>query len=323
MSDLNENKGDDVVTIPEKKKRGRKPKPKPEVIEPHTPKKRGRKPKGGKIVINALDKSKDSEYVTENVILHLKCNSDDINNGSLNDIGTIEDNNLSFQVIDDQNDEEPEPTGQSVSETTETDPPIISHNIHEDLKKTEMLQPNKHISEKLIELQKNFYFNDIQTNNSACFWCTCGFDHTSVQIPKHKLNDQYSVYGCFCSPECAVAYLMNESIDSSQKYERYQLLNYLYSNIYNHVTNIKPAPDPRYFLDKYMGNLTIDEYRQLLSQDRLFMVVDKPITRILPEIYEETDLKSSQFETGYNKTSFQVKKTSVKPSTAKKNFFST
>jgi hypothetical protein len=322
MSDLNEATDNDVVIVPEKKKRGRKPKPKPENIEPHVPKKRGRKPKGGKIVINPLDKSKDSEYITENVILHLKCNSDDINNGSSNDIGTIEDDNLSFQVIDETTDVKQEESYQLMTATTDTELPIISHNIQEDLKKTEAFQPNKHISEKLVELQKNFYFNDIQTNNSACFWCTCGFDHTSVQIPKHKLNDQYSVYGCFCSPECAVAYLMSESIDTSQKYERYQLLNYLYSNIYNHVTNIKPAPDPRYFLDKYMGNLSIDEYRKLLSQDRLFMVVDKPITRILPEIYEETDLKGSQFETGYNKTSFQVKKTSAKPSTTKKNFFS-
>lgn len=321
MSDSNENTTNDVVPVPEKKKRGRKPKPKPENLEPHVPKKRGRKPKGGKIVVNPLDKSKESEYITENVILHLKCNSDDLNNNSTNNIGTIDDENLSFQLIDESNDVNAD---SSITLEGIADTPIISHNIHEDIKKNDVTQTNKQISEKLIELQKNFYFNDIQTNNSACFWCTCGFDHTSVQIPKHKLNDQYSVYGCFCSPECAVAYLMNESIDSSQKYERYQLLNYLYSNIYNNITSIKPAPDPRYFLDKYMGNLTITEYRQLLSQDRLFMVVDKPITRILPEIYEETDLKGSQFETTtYNKTSFQVKKTSTKSSSTKKNFFST
>ena len=59
---------------PEKKKRGRKPKPKPEVQEPYVPKKRGRKPKGGKTLANPLEKSKESEYVTENVILHLICN---------------------------------------------------------------------------------------------------------------------------------------------------------------------------------------------------------------------------------------------------------
>ena len=70
-----------------------------------------------------------------------------------------------------------------------------------------------------------------------------------------------------------------------------------------------------------MGNLTITEYRKLLRQDRLFMVVDKPITRILPEIYEETDLKGSQFENQQNKTSFQIKKSTSKLG-VKKSFFS-
>ena len=196
-------------------------------------------------------------------------------------------------------------------------PPVITSVSPDNINESD----TKKLSEKIIDLQKNFYFNDVNNNNSACFWCTCDFDHTPIHIPKYKLNEQYYVYGCFCSPECAVAHLMNESIDTSQKYERYQILNYLYNNIYNNTASIKPAPDPRYLLDKFMGNLTITEYRKLLRQDRLFMVVDKPITRILPEIYEETDLKGSQFENQQNKTSFQIKKSTSKLG-VKKSFFS-
>ena len=32
------------------------------------------------------------------------------------------------------------------------------------------------------------------------------------------------VYGCFCSPECALSYLKNEQIDDSTKWERYALI---------------------------------------------------------------------------------------------------
>ena len=53
--------------------------------------------------------------------------------------------------------------------------------------------------------------------------------------------------------------------------------------------NIKPAPDPFYTLDKYYGNLSIQEYRKLLKHDRLLLVVDKPLTRSLPELHEDND----------------------------------
>ena len=67
------------------------------------------------------------------------------------------------------------------------------------------------------------------------------------------------------------------------------MLNNLYCKIYNYEKNIKPAPNPYYTLDKYYGNLTIEEYRKLLNNERLLIVVDKPLTKILPELYEENN----------------------------------
>ena len=67
------------------------------------------------------------------------------------------------------------------------------------------------------------------------------------------------------------------------------MLNNLYGKIYNYEKNIKPAPSPYYTLDKYYGNLTIEEYRKLLKNERLMMVVDKPLTKILPELFEENN----------------------------------
>ena len=77
----------EIPQVPEKKKRGRKPKVQVKVEEPvepevKTPKKRGRKPKGGKIISNV--KSIDSDnFVKTNVVLHLKCSLDDLNANTL------------------------------------------------------------------------------------------------------------------------------------------------------------------------------------------------------------------------------------------------
>ena len=147
----------------------------------------------------------------------------------------------------------------------------------------------KQIWEKLNILKKNLRCNNVSDKRAACFWCTYEFDNPAVHIPKQYNGDCLEVYGCFCSPECALSHLKNQQIDDSTKWERYALLNNVYSKIYNYEKNIKPAPDPHYTLDKYYGNLSIQEYRKLLSKERIFMIVDKPMTKVLPELYEENN----------------------------------
>jgi hypothetical protein len=90
--------------------------------------------------------------------------------------------------------------------------------------------------------------------------------------------------------------LFNEHIDDSTKYERYQLLNFIYGKIYNYDKNIKFAPNPYYVLNKFMGNLDIQEYRQLLNYERLLLIIEKPLTKIYPELHED----SNDFETIYD-----------------------
>ena len=154
---------------------------------------------------------------------------------------------------------------------------------------TDEIDTSKIIHEKLKNLQLNLHINNISDKKSACFWCTHEFDNPPIHIPKFLLNGSYHVYGCFCSPECAVAHLMEQSIDSSSKFERYHLLNQIYTKIYDYNRNIKPAPNPFYTLDKFFGNLSITEYRKLLAHDRLLFIVDKPLTRILPELHEDNN----------------------------------
>ena len=153
-----------------------------------------------------------------------------------------------------------------------------------------IIVPNKLIDELInTYFVKNLLFEDITKLTGFNYSIDFFTAYETIFIPKCYLNDKYQCYGCFCSPECSTSFLFNEQIDSSVKFERYALLNYLYCKIYNYEKNIKPAPNPYYTLSKYQGNLSINEYRSLFNTERFIIVVDKPLTRSLPELHEDND----------------------------------
>ena len=281
--------------IPEKKKRGRKAKnvitePSSPKQSPSIPKKRGRKPKGGKIILqpSITNPIADSK---KNIILHLKCNLHDIKLSSENP--TIDNNLENFQFSDNKSNDLNYmliDTKISQSELSQSELSNVNEKIPtNDLSLCE-INSTKNIWQKLEKLSTNLRYNNICDKKCACFFCTYDFDNNPIYIPKYELNSTYHVYGCFCSPECACAYLMEEkNLDSATRFERYYLLNYIYCKIYNYTKNIKPAPSPYYTLDKFYGNLSIQEYRKLLKNERLLLIVEKPLTRILPELHEDTE----------------------------------
>jgi len=238
------------------------------------PKKRGRKPKGGKIV-ELIQNITDPPDRNQPIILHLKCKRNEIVNNNYDpNVYNIEpymSDTVQYEIIQ----------------------PTNVEDVVED--KKDLDKSKKNIFDKLAELEKNLH-NDNITNKSNCFWCTCAFDTPAIFIPSTRINETYKVYGCFCSPECATSYLFNEPIVETIKYERYQMLNYLYGKIYEYNEVIKMAPSPYYTLDKYYGNLNIQEYRKLLKYDRLLLFTEKPLTKIYPELHED----NTQFEPLYN-----------------------
>lgn len=263
------------------------------------PKKRGRKPKGGKIIQQTVvtNNSKDTE---PNIILHLKCSLKDIcdtfqesfkYDPHVESIQSFNfDNNTSVIFLDEDlstaNMNELV-TPNSTLLTIES-PKITKENKYFTDQNTDEEEGDiKTIWKKVNSLKVKLHNNEISDKRSACFWCTCEFDNPPIFIPKNEFKDTYQVYGCFCSPQCGTAYLMNEKIDSSIKFERYQLLNHVYGKIYNYDKNIKPAANPYYTLDKFYGNLSIKEYRELSKNDQLLIVVDKPLTHVFPELYED------------------------------------
>jgi hypothetical protein len=106
----------------------------------------------------------------------------------------------------------------------------------------------------------------------ACFWDCHTFRGTPCVIPTVIEEGIWRVYGNFCSPECASAYLFNEHLDSHVKLERYALLNRLYA--------IGEAPvrlsAPRTVLRLFGGTLEISDYRALVNEKRLRIDVQIP-----------------------------------------------
>jgi hypothetical protein len=289
-------------------------------------KKRGRKPKGGKL-ISKKNEPVNSTTPIANVILHLKCSMSELtehnkqiqfmsdplkynpevppgimtynsNNETsffnYNSVDAIEiDNSKKFaytefnkDTVIVQNCDEPDENKSNFCE---------SCNIKIEYKDYTDENINiKDVNQKLKKLKLQLYKSTNPDKKSACFWCTCDFDNQTCYIPKYEMDGKLCGYGSFCRPECAAAYLMKENIDDSTKFERYHLLNQIYSKIYDYKKNIKPAPDPHYLLDKFYGNLSIQEYRKLLKTEHMLLVIEKPMTRILPELHEDNeDLMSS------------------------------
>ena len=315
-----------------KKKRGRKSNKELELLKKYneskkqestpfkTPKKRGRKPKGGKLIKPLLDNNNDNDNKQTNIILHLKCNTADLEEepeflSQLSYNPNVE-QIQAFNEFDSTNFNQPQFFTIEVNEDNFNENNVIVQPSND--KQTDVELSMKIIWQKLKELKHKFNKNSISDKKSSCFWCTSDFDWSPIHIPKAYINESYEVYGCFCMPECAAGHLFAENIDTSTKWERYSMLNNLYVDIYNYEDNIKPAPDPRYLLKKYYGDLSIDEYRMLVRKGKhRMLVVNKPLTHTLPELVEDSVDNNStsgnkQYKLSRNKPSYNKLKTNQK-----------
>ena len=261
---------------------------------------RGRRPKGGKIVAAAAPPTA-VEVPPPNVILHLRCKISDLdrNTFSVNGgpagtaispgelspedshrLGSGRPGSLGYQAV-------PRPGGARARAAGARPDGAAEPGVAQDV-----------INAKLRALAVDLQRNNTSDTRSACFWCTCAFDSPPVHLPMQQLEGAYQCYGCFCSPECAAAHLFSEELDTACRFERYHLLNHLYKNVYGYTHSIKPAPDPRYTLDKFYGNLTIAEYREQCTRAGVLLVVDQPLTRVLPELHMEGGDRACGFGSG-------------------------
>jgi len=280
-------------------------------------KKRGRKPKGGKLILKQTETVAKTQTIA-NIVLHLKCSLADVEDANptlivrdplkynpvvppeIMSANCFQQNELKPSLVDEAIESKKfayfqEPLISSVAtESNNTDrsdtqmaEPAFSRSLCQETNSEKVTI--KEINAKLKKLKINLYKNECSDKRAACFWCTYDFDSPPCYIPKYEMNQTIYGYGSFCRPECAAAYLMKENLDDSCKFERYYLLNQMYGKIFGYEKNIKLAPNPYYLLDKYYGNLTIQEYRKLLKLDHMLVVLEKPMTRVLPELHEDND----------------------------------
>jgi len=147
----------------------------------------------------------------------------------------------------------------------------------------------------------------------SCFWCCENFKGRPCIIPSHVINEVWSVYGNFCTPQCAMAYLTNQSIDTHVRWERIALLNRLYST-FTHG-RIYPAPS-RETMQRFGGKYSAEEFRKICEGQRIRVDMHMPpMVSILASI----DTKPIDFYETPLCTSFipPVQKLSEEPNTLK------
>jgi hypothetical protein len=141
----------------------------------------------------------------------------------------------------------------------------------------------------------------------ACFWCCETFSGRPCVIPTHvsqqkmadidkafsqhnpqtgqapskselHQDDQivqnvWDVYGNFCTPQCGMAYLLSEILDTHTRWERIALLNRLYVKHIN--GRIYPAPS-RESLQRFGGPITSQEFRSICENQSIRVDIHMP-----------------------------------------------
>lgn len=107
----------------------------------------------------------------------------------------------------------------------------------------------------------------------SCFWCCEPFSGRPCIIPTHITEQTWYVYGNFCTPQCCMAYLLSEILDSHTRWERIALLQRLYGAQTN--GRIYPAPS-RESLQRFGGPISIDDFRTICEKQRVRVDIHMP-----------------------------------------------
>jgi hypothetical protein len=111
-----------------------------------------------------------------------------------------------------------------------------------------------------------------ESTDVACFWDCHPFRGKPCVIPTVIEEGIWRVYGNFCCPECAAAFLFNERIDLHVQWERFALLNRLYATT-DEAVRLAPA---RSVLRLFGGALDISDFRSIVSDKRMRVDVMMP-----------------------------------------------
>ena len=257
-------------------------------------KKRGRPKKNTFIDNNKIQIHKNIiKNKEEDIILHLpndtSDNSTDDENSNVASLLT-----LSETVMPIEKNIQYMPSNKLLKELKKKDEIIEKlNNFIEELKTINNTKLNEEKKMQISKYPDNIKLIDIKDGktiisnktNIVCWWDTCNFDTIPWFIPDRLYDNTFYVFGCFCSPNCALAYNIN--MNDYKIHIRTSLLKQLYKSICNNSkANIIPSFQPE-LLEKYGGNMTIEEYRNkniLLTKD--IKIAIPPIVQIISNIKE-------------------------------------
>ena len=132
-----------------------------------------------------------------------------------------------------------------------------------------------------------------RTTQIHCFWDCHPFNNVPIAIPLKIEDNVYHVYGCFCSLECAAAYIFK---NYENKWELYSLLHVFY----NQTEKIRIASS-RESLQIFGGILNINKFRSLNSTKLItHKLVMPPFLSIIP-VQKEEKCNVHKENNSYNK----------------------
>ena len=160
--------------------------------------------------------------------------------------------------------------------------------------------------ELMVEfLNNNSIMKLPETTEVACYWCSHQFHGQPCIIPESERNGIYKVYGNFCCPQCAMAYLLKESVDPHIRWDRMALLYRIYDS--DGKGKIYQAP-PRETLKLFGGPLSIESFRATIQSNKVRVDLHMPpIVSIIGSIdtkpidFYDTSLKSNMTLLPYDK----------------------
>lgn len=140
----------------------------------------------------------------------------------------------------------------------------------------------KSVSSYLVQNAIN-HNNDISDKKKQhlCFWCCHEVGHMTYGMPiRYDLtNRTFTMYGTFCSLECASAHNFSVHLGSDRAWEIHSWIQML-GKRFGYSEPIRPAPS-RYLLQMFDGPLSIEEFRNAhKGQTRTYVLNIPPIINV-------------------------------------------
>lgn len=155
-----------------------------------------------------------------------------------------------------------------------------------------------------------------EKTNIKCWWCTLSFESVPCFIPTKMVNGKYTVLGCFCSFNCAMAYnLYTLEQNQHDRLRKCALLNSLYYEIHGEPKEILPSP-PKETMIMYGGKLTVEQYRNLVKDCNVssYKIIYPPISGLS---FQLEDISKNSSGTR-SKTGYVLERSTPPPNNRKK-----